>query len=327
MNNYRILPAISSKRRRLLALLAIGGLATANPARSSQPLRLIVPLAPGSMSDTFARAMAPSVDAALRQSVVVYNMPGASGAIGLRALMRAPADGNAVITLTPSTLVINELTREDWPYKSKRDIRLLTIATRGPMVLAVSGNASYNSLQEFLDAARKQPGMLSVGGYGDFFRISTAALEQAANVRFSYVPYAGAAGTMTTNVISGEVDAAQFDLSSASSLILDGRLKALAICGHKRSVLLPSVPTMQELGIPYENEGWMGLGVRKDTSDDVALRIEEALLQAIKGKEFRDVVSRTGGNEVVALTGVQAEEYIAGERKRFAQVVHRMSKT
>lgn len=291
-------------------------------AEASQTFRVIVPLGPGSMSDTFARAMAPALGAELGQTVVVENMTGANGIIAVQALLRAPADANAIMALTPSTAVINELVNKDLPYSAERDLRFLSVATRGPMVLAVGANSRFKSLQELMSAVRERPGNVTMGGYGDYFRLSLATLEQASGTRFTYVPYAGAAGTLITNLAAGVVDVAQLDLSSILGLLQDRKLIALAVTGRDRTALLPDVPSMRELGVPYENYGWMAFGMRKTTAENLARRVELALSKAIKGPDFRAAVARSGGNEVLGLSGSDAAEFLAAERKRYAQVVH-----
>jgi tripartite-type tricarboxylate transporter receptor subunit TctC len=161
-----------------------------------------------------------------------------------------------------------------------------------------------------------------MGGYGDYFRLSLATLEQASGTRFTYVPYAGTAGTLITNLAAGVVDGAQLDLTSILGLLQDRKLIALAVTGRDRSALLPDVPSMRELGVPYENYGWMAFGMRKATAENLARRVEVALSKAIKGPDFRAAVARSGGNEVLGLSGSDAAEFLAAERKRYAHVVN-----
>lgn len=322
--NGRLTPPLQPRRRRMLlsAIAAAGAAYGVSAAEPSKILRVIVPLAPGSMSDTFARALAPLVGAELGQTVIVENVTGANGVIAVQSLMRAPADGSTLIVLTPSTGVINELVNKDLPYNAERDLQLLNVATRGPMVVAVGAQSKFRTLQELIAAVRERPASVTMGGYGDYFRLSLATLEQASDTRFTYVPYAGTAGSLITNLAAGIVDVAQLDLSSILGLLQDRRLVALAVTGRDRSALLPDVPSMRELGIPYENYGWMAFGARKGTPDDLTRRLEVALSKAINGPEFRAAVGRSGGNEVLGLSGGAAAEFLAAERKRYAQVVN-----
>ncbi|QHE83397.1 Bug family tripartite tricarboxylate transporter substrate binding protein [Hydrogenophaga sp. BPS33] len=319
----RPIQSFEPKRRKFLgAMIAAGASFGVSASDRSQPFRVLVPIGPGSMSDTLVRGLTLPLGKELGQAVVVENLPGANGVIAVQALMRAPADGNSVMVLTPSTGVINELVNKDLPYSMERDFRLLSIATRGPMVLTVGAGSKYKTLQELMAEVRARPGSVTMGGYGDYFRISLSTMEQATGTRFTYVPYAGSAGSLITNLMQGIVDVAQMDPSSVLGLLKDRKLIALAVTGRDRSALLPDVPSMKELGVPYENYGWMAFGMRRNTPDDVARRVEVALSNAIKSPEFGNLVSRLGGNEVLGLSGSDATEFLAMERKRYAQAVN-----
>jgi len=232
----------------------------------SRPLRLIVPLTPGSGSDSVSRFMAERLGKELGQNVVVENKPGAETLIATQALLSAPADGYSLLMLSPTSMVINPLTKDKLPY-DVRDIRPLVSAIRATAVLVAGPASSYKNFKDVATAAGKQPKTVSFATYSSHYLLGALQLQQMANVEFNQVPYKGAA-QVQTDLVGGAIDVALLDIGGALPLIRSGKLVPLATTGKARHPELPNVPTMNESGVAgYELTVWIGFGVLAKTPE------------------------------------------------------------
>lgn len=309
---------------KLLSLAACAALAWTAPAAQAQPsgtVRLIVPLGPGSGADNITRFMAPKLSALLGQPVIVENKPGADMLIAVQSLLGAPPDGQTLLLITPSSVVINPVVMKELPYDSQRDIRPLIALTRGESLLATAATSPYRTLAEALDAARAMPGVVSIANYGHYYRLGAIQLQQRAGVQFTHVPYKGAAQS-ANDVIGGNVALTLTDLGGSLPLIRSGKLRPLATTGHTRSRDLPDVPTIAESGFPnYSQYVWIGFGVHGKTPDAVASRLEAALQSVVATPEYKAFIVANGNGEQINLDGRQTAALIASEIARYRELV------
>lgn len=309
----------------LSCVFALFALLAAFAARAdefpSRPLRLIVPLGQGSGTDSVTRFIAARLRGVLGQPAIVENRPGGDMVIAVQDLLNAPADGYTILVTTTTSMVINPLFNKSLPYDPQRDIRPLTTITRGAGLLVTGVGTKFKSLSDVIAAAHEAPKTVSMAYYGLYYRLGGLSLEQMAGVKFNSVPYK-AAGPVFIDLMNGTIDVALMEVGSSLPLIRSGKLRALAVGGRDRHVDLPNVPTVRESGFPdYDVTGWFGFGVRSQTPEPVARKLEAALRKVIAEPQFRAFVAQRGNSEVIGGSGEQAAAMISAERARYEALV------
>lgn len=282
---------------RLLLVLCIGlGGSAAHAQADSPPIRFIVPIAPGSSGDTLTRLFAERFRAVTGTPTFVENRPGADLVLGTQNLLASPADGQSVLLVSNSTLLINPLFLKDLPYRSDELLPLAGLS-RNPAVLVTAPNGRFKSLPELLEAARKEPGSVSIGVYGNTYRLGLLDLTRRAGVRVNPIPYKGATQAVT-DVIGGSVDAALLDIGGATPLVTTGKVRALALAADKRQASLPDVPTVIEGGVPdYTLYVFIGLAIHAKTPPAIADRLEAQMQQVLALPDVREQFVRQSGGE------------------------------
>lgn len=217
----------------------------------NQPVRIVVPTAAGSGSDAIARALAQKLAEDWKQTVIVENRAGASGIIGVEAVVRAPADGYTLLMSSASPVTINPMVFKKLSYDPRKELAPVSLVGIGQAALLINANVPANNLQEFVALAKTKPGALSYGSFGPGSggHLGVEAFNQAAGIEMLHVPYKGT-GPALIDLLGGQVTALLTDLATAQTQIAGGKLKAMAINGPTRSPLLPNVPTFTEEGYP-----------------------------------------------------------------------------
>lgn len=311
-HTLRLLGALSP----LLALaMAPAQAADVFPAR---PVRFIVPLGPGSGSDTITRLVAKLVTPELGGlSTFIENKPGGDTVLAVQTLLAAPADGYSVLMLSPSSMVINPLLNDSLPFDAQKDLRPLATMMRSAAVLVTGANSPYKTYAEAMAAAKKSPKSVSMASYSNHYRIGALMLQHGAGVEFNYVPYKSP-GQVQTDLMGGQVDLALLDVGGALPLIASGKMRALAVTSKERHPKLAAVPTVRESGQPnYDLYVWIGLGLAAKTPEPAVKTLEAALLKAMTQPEFRSYVTDTAGAEVFTVGSKEMSEMIASERARY----------
>lgn len=292
--------------------------AQANDAFPARPVRFIVPLGPGSGSDTITRLVAKLATAELGgQSTFIENKPGGDAVLAVQSLLAAPADGYSVLMLSPSSMVINPLINDSLPYDAQKDLRPLATMLRSAAVLVTGAASPYKTYAEAMAAAGKAPRAVSMASYSNHYRIGALMLQQGAGVAFNYIPYK-TPGQVQTDLIGGQVDLALLDIGGALPLIAAGKLRPLAVTGKERHPKLANVPTVRESGQPnYDLYVWIGLGVAAKTPEPAVKTLEAALLKAMAQPEFKTYVTETAGAEVYTVGSKDMADMIASESARY----------
>ncbi|MGR4871643.1 Bug family tripartite tricarboxylate transporter substrate binding protein [Variovorax sp. LARHSF232] len=303
----------------LTSLLAVA-LPQAQAADSfpSRPVRFIVPLGPGSGSDTITRLVARLVTPELNgQSTFIENKPGGDTVLAVQSLLASPADGYSVLMLSPSSMVINPLINDSLPYDAQKDLRPLATMLRSAAVLVTGASSPYKTYAEAMAAAKKSPKTVSMASYSNHYRIGALMLQQGAGVEFNYIPYKSP-GQVQTDLMGGQVDLALLDVGGALPLIAAGKVRPLAVTGKERHPKLANVPTVRERGQPnYDLYVWIGLGVAAKTPEPAVKTLEAALLKAMTQPEFKTYVTETAGAEVYTVGSKEMGEMIASESARY----------
>ena len=219
------------------------------PDWPSKPVTVVVPSSAGGGTDTFGRILAQALSEQLKQTFVVENKPGASGAIGATAVALAPADGYTMLVASNSSLGINPVLYKTLSYDVFRDFAPVTRGVIAPMVIVAHPGAKLKSMADLIERGRKEPQALFYGtaGGGSPLHLGVRMMEEITGARFSHVPYKGV-GPAYTDLLGERLQFMLTDLASVRGFIDGGRLLALAITD--KSALLPNVPSFAEAGFP-----------------------------------------------------------------------------
>lgn len=269
----------------LLAACALAVLPLASQAQGwpRGPINVVVPLAAGDGGDTTARAMAEEIAKELQVPVVVQNRPGAGGALGVQSVIAAKKDGYTVLFTQNSPLTIRRvLEPQAAAYDPLRELVPLAITTRTPSVLVVHKDAPFDTFQEMVGYAKKNPGKVRIGnaGPGSAGDLSVQIVNAAAGLDVVSVPYKGAAPAVT-DALGGQVEGVILALGAVASHMKQGTLKAIAISSPFPE--LPNVPTLGKLGYKQDILGvWFAWMLPAGTPPEVAQALVPALEKATR---------------------------------------------
>lgn len=308
-------------KKLLIALLLWPSLALAQ-AYPSKPVRLIVPFPAGGPADIFGRSLAQGMSERLGQPVVVENVSGVGGVIGVDRVAKAEPDGYLLALNSASTLSIAPYSIEKLPYDVKKDFALVTVVVRVPEVVAVHPSLPVNSLKELVAYAKKNPGKINFGsaGGGSITHLAGELLKAEAGIDMVHVAYKGAAPAVT-DLVAGQVQLGIFDVPVLLGHIRAGRLKALAVTSGKRASTLPDVPTTAEAGYPnVTSDNWYGLVAPARTPAPVLKRIHEAAVTALHSPAVEEKYAAVSG---VPSPGTPEDyaRFLAAEQAKWGKVV------
>src|ERR671930_336356 len=282
---------------RLLSLLLFAPLLALAQAYPSKPVRMIIGFPAGGPADIFGRALAQGMSSEFGQPVIVENISGVGGVLGVERGVKAPGDGYTLVFNSASPLVIAPFSLTRLPYDIKKDIALITVVVRVPEVLAVHPSVPVKSFAELVAYAKANPGKVNFGsaGAGSITHLAGELLKSEAKVDIVHVPYKGAAPAVN-DLLGGQVQMGIFDLPVLLGHIRSGKLKALAVTSANRAATLPEVPTTAELRYPNVNsDNWYGLVMPGATPADIQKRVQGAAMSALRSDAVQEQFSKVGG--------------------------------
>jgi len=315
-----------TNRRKLLAALAASTLLPSSLRAQtwpSRPLRLVVPYAVGGTTDIIARLIAPGMEEALGQPVVIENRPGAGGNIGTAIVARAEPDGYSLVFGTGGTLTINPSIYESMPFDSLRDLAPISLIATVQNVMVVNPTLPVRSVHEFIAYAKARPGQIffASGGVGNSAHMGGELLNSLAGLRMVHVPYRGSAPAMVDLIGGHGVHHAIDTLSSYISAIQDGRLRALAVTGARRSPALPSLPTMQEAGVKgYEVTTLFGILASRGVPAPILAKLHSASVAAARKPHVAAQLEQLGAKLVLS-TPEEFAHVIARDIQKWRNVI------
>lgn len=282
--------------------------AQAYPSRSVQ---VIVGWPAGGGADVVARIVQPVMGEKLGQSLVIENMPGATGVIGMRAVARANPDGYTIIAVSNAEVVIAPSVLNDVGFDPIKSFAPIGLMADSPMAFVVPLSSPYNSLKEFLAAAKASPGKLTFGspGTGGMGHLVGEALALETGVKLTHVAYRGAA-PVVNDVLGGHVDSGVVGLLAVRSQYEAGQVKLLAVSTGKRSSMVPNVPTMAESGAPgIDLSLWTAMLAPAGTPAAIVDRLNKALNESLATADIREKLLKVGA------------EVAAGPPEKLAKVI------
>ena len=288
----------------------------------SRPLRLIVPFPAGGPADIFGRHLAQGMSVPLGQTVVVENISGMSGVLGVDRAAKAPPDGYTLALISSSAASIGPFAMAKMPFDPAKDLGLVTTVVRVPEVLVVNPSLAVNTLAELVAHLKANPGKLNFGsaGPGSITHLAVELLKVEAKVDAVHVPYKGAAPAVT-DLLAGQVQLGILDVPVLLPHIRAGRLRALAITSGHRAETLPEVPTTAEAGYPKVlSDNWYGLVGPPGMPPAVLQRVHAAAVAALGSKDLGEQYAKVGG---VPMSSSPQEfaVYLAHDQAKWGSVV------
>jgi tripartite-type tricarboxylate transporter receptor subunit TctC len=313
----------TSLRIAFLILLCVPGLAQAQDAYPSRPLRLILPFPPGGGTDILGRLVAERLSARLGQPVVTDNRGGAGGNLGAEAAARAAPDGYTLLLAAP-TLAISPSLYAKLSYDPVKDLAPISLVATVPNVLVTHPSVPASTLQEFIALAKAKPGELNFGsgGSGTSNHLGGELFNSVAGVKLVHVPYKGVNLAMN-DAMAGNVQLVIIGIPAAAPQIKAGKLRALAVVAPQRSPTLPDVPTATEAGLPdFDVTTWYGLLAPAATPRPIIARLNAEILLTMREPELNERLAAMAVDPVTS-TPEEFAIYIRQETEKWGAVVRK----
>ena len=271
-------------------------------------IRLVVPFPAGGGTDTIARILAPKLGEALKQTIVVDNIGGASGSLGHEAVARAAADGYTLLMATASTIATNPLiSKVPWdPIKSFTPVAMLVV---DPMPLILNPSVPANNVKELIALAKSKPGELTMAsfGIGSVPHLAGELFNIVAGTKMLHVPYKGGAQALN-DVIGGHVSLMFNSVGAVAGPIASGQVKLIAIGAGKRSPGLPQTPTVKESGLPdFEASTWIGLYGPANLPKPIVDKLSKEIAAILQQPDVQDRLVKMGMDVSSGTPGELAE--------------------
>jgi tripartite-type tricarboxylate transporter receptor subunit TctC len=310
----------------LFAGAACGALGEDWPSR---PLHVVVPYPPGGPVDLSARLIAPRLQQALGEPVVVDNKPGAGGNIGADFVAKSAADGHTLLVGAIATHAINPALYRNFPYDPVRDFRHIALLVQVPNVLVVNNSLPVQSIAELIAYARARPGKLNFasGSTGSTGHLAGELFKQLTGTDMTHVPYKGAAPAVA-DLLAGRVQLMFDNLASALPNIQAGKVRALAVTTTRRSASAPQLPTLDESGLKgFDMSTWWGLMAPAATPQAVVDRMAAETLKALQAPELQERWRAMGSEPPSARSPQEFTAFVERERRLYAALVKRSGAT
>ncbi len=291
------------------------------PAR---PIRLIVPQAPGSASDTVSRIIAAELTRQLGQQVVVDNRPGGALTIGIDMVVKAPPDGYSIGFGPVGALAISPNMVRKLPYNVDRDLQAIAQLASNQMLLAASPALPLKSVRDVIAYAKQNPGKLlnASSGNGTPGHVGFELFKFMTGTQIVHVPYKGGAAGIA-DLIAGQVHLMMESQNSATPHAKAGRIRGLAVTGAKRSSALPDLPTIAEAGVPgYEASTWNGIVAPAGIPKAIVTKLNAEINKVLNSTTIKTRFAAIGA-EPVAVTPEQFRNLIRTENAKWADVIKR----
>ena len=309
-------------RRSLLAtatgLFVLGASAQTYPAK---PIRVIVPFPPGGGTDIIARDTTHRLTTTQGWTFVIENKPGSGGNLGIDAVAKAPNDGYTIGLGQSSNPSINPTLYSKMPYDSVKDLAPIALIASAPLVLVVAADSPYKSLAEIVSVAKAKPGSLNFAspGSGTVAHLTSELFQKTAGIKFTHVPYKGAAQAVT-DLIGGQVQLYASSVPTLLGHIKNGKVRALAVTSAQRIQDLPQVPTVAESYKGFEAATWFGFVGPAGMPQPAVAKLNAEINKALQSPELKQRLNDQGA----AVLGGSPEQFgalIKSDIARWAPII------
>jgi tripartite-type tricarboxylate transporter receptor subunit TctC len=248
-------------------------------------VQIIIPWAPGGATDLIFRALAASTEKYLGKAVVIVNRAGGGGAVGYTEGAQARPDGYTLTSaVTPLTILPHQV-KTAFTYQN---FEAVINVVRDPAMFLVRSDAPWKDVKEFLEQAKKNPGMISVGnsGAGGGVHLIAMAFEKAMGVKFNHIPFSGG-GPSVTALLGGHINAVSVSPPEGISQVQAGKLRIMALFSETRFDMFPNIPTCKEQGVNFAMGQWRGLAAPKGTPPAVIQKLHDAFKKGMEDAGFK----------------------------------------
>jgi tripartite-type tricarboxylate transporter receptor subunit TctC len=302
--------------------LSMGGL-TLPAAAGSYPnrtVKMIVPFGAGGPADVYARVLAQHLSESTKQSFVIENRPGAGAIVGTDVAAKSTPDGYTLLVMS-NTHTTNESLIPDKPYALMRDFVPVATINYSDLLMVVHPSVPANSVKEFIDLAKKEPGKLNYAssGPGTPYHMAGELFKAMSGTDIVHIPHK-ASSDARNSVLAGNVQMMFDAVTTMSALAKGGQVRALATTGLTRSPLTPDLPTVAETVPGYEATIWLGVMAPKDTPQDVITFLNGAINKAIELPEVKEVWLKQGAIPLVK-TPAEFDAFLRKDIDKWAEVV------
>lgn len=294
-------------KRAMQALLAVGLLVAAaagyGQSWPNKPVRIILPFAAGGGGDTVMRPLSQRLSEALGQQVVLENIPGAGGALGMKAAQRAPADGYTFVMISNSHTILETL-QPGLGYGLMKDFTPVAAMASLPLMLVVNPSVPVQNLQQFIAYAKSNPGKLSYAtpGTGTVYHLVAEQFNHLAGIRMLHVPYKSSA-VARTDLISGQVNVMFDGIATMKSFVDSGRVKALGLADSQKNANMSQLAPVSDVVPGFNEEIWVGMMAPVGTPQVAVDRMNVELVKLMGNPDIRKAYSE---QSTVPVAGTQA---------------------
>jgi len=288
----------------------------------SRPIRILVPYAPGGISDIAARIVGGKLGEVLGQQIVVENRPGGNGFIAVTDTVRAAPDGYTLVMVTAGDVSINPVLFKDIPYNVARDLAPIAAVSDAPVVFATNGKTPYKNVADALAAARAHPGELGVStpGYGSINQLILEWMALNTGTKFLHVPYKGGAPAAQA-LVAGDIPFGVLASSSVAPHVANGSIRVLAVTALKRSRLNPEWPTLKEEGGGDVNaSNWTALLAPKAVPQAIVDRLNAEVVKILNAPDTKERFA-AGGVDTIPSTPAELAARMARELEVYRDIV------
>lgn len=307
---------------RLPALACLAAFSLAAQAYPDRPITLVVPNPAGGAADNLARGVAEEMARRLKQTVVVENIGGASGALGAQRVLRAVPDGYTLIFGNTSDMVVTPIANPTAGYATQ-DFTPIALVGLTPMALVARNNLGAAGIDALVAMARARPNGLSVGttGSNSFQAFATMALQKAAGIDLLAVPYKGGA-PLATDLLGGQIDLAVMAMPGAMPHVRAGKLTLLGLLVDKRLPSAPDLPTVNDGSVVkgVSMQIWAGIGGPGGLPADVVDKLNTTVRDILVDKDFNERRLRNGDLPVAPLSAAEFGRFLAAEVDKFRRL-------
>jgi tripartite-type tricarboxylate transporter receptor subunit TctC len=289
-----------------------------------KPIHILVPYAPGGITDIASRIVGAKLTEAWGQQVVVENRPGGNGFIAMTAGAKAAPDGYTLVMVTVGDVAINPAMFKEMPYDVERDLAPIAMVSDAPMVLAAHADAPFKSVAEVIAAAKAQPGRISVAtpGNGSVNQIVLEWMALNTDTRFQHIPYKGGAPAAAA-LAAGDIPLGVLASSSVAPHVKSGRVRVLAVTMGKRSTLNPEWPTLQQEGVKeVDASNWTALFAPKATPQPVIDKLNTEVVKILKMPDVKERFAG-GGVDTIPSSAAELDARVKQEAERFRAIVQK----
>ncbi len=301
-------------------LSAAGGIAA--QGYPSKAVKMIVPFPAGGPTDILGRLLGQKLTESWGHGVVIDNRPGGGGLIGGQLAAKSPPDGYTIYLGGNTTLVLSNYEQKSRPYDAQRDFLPVTLTTMQPLLLMTHPTLPAKTVKDFIALAHARPGEINYGtsGPGGSGHLAGELLRGMTKIDIVHVPYRGAAPAIN-DLLAGQVQSMFGAPLAVVPHIRSGKIRALAVTGHKRSLAVPDVPTFDEAGLPgYDASTWNGIMVPTGTPRAIIDRLHGEIAKILRAPNTLDRLAGDG-SVAVASTPEEFAAFIKAEHAKWGKVV------